>query len=155
MPGFFQKQASLLRRTTLRLRPGLLTFITQRFLVCFALTSAPLSSLADTDQLLYIAARDCAACQQFDSEIVPSYSQTQEGRVLPMIRINLSDWHAGTHPLSRCGAAPVVGTPTFIYLRGCGELDRIAGYSSDELFWMGLRRMLGNAAPAALSDLSN
>ncbi len=155
MPGFFQAQASLLQRTRLRPRAGLSTVITLRLLLGFALTSASLPSVAGTDQLVYISAPDCTACQQFDAEVGPSYSQTLEGRLLPMTRIKLSDWRAGTHPLSQCVDTPVVGTPTFIYLRGCGELDRIYGYSSDELFWMALRRMLDNAAPAALSDLSH
>lgn len=93
------------------------------------------------DQLLYIEATDCAACQQFNVEVAPHYGQSGFGTGLPMIRIDLVEWHAGTHPAGTCVSSPVHGTPTFIYLKACEELDRISGYSSAELFWMALERM--------------
>lgn len=58
-----------------------------------------------------------------------------------MTRVTLSEWNRGRHPASRCAAAPVMGTPTFIYLVGCEERDRVYGYSSDELFWLALKQM--------------
>jgi len=82
------------------------------------------------------------------------YSQTAEGRDLPLTRITLSEWNRGHHPESRCAAAPVVGTPTFIYLVGCQERDRIYGYSSDELFWLALKRMSNEPSEQDRTDAS-
>ena len=98
------------------------------------------------DQLLYIEAADCAACQQFNVEVAPHYGRSGLGSGLPMIRIALEEWHAGTHPAGTCVSTPVHGTPTFIYLKACEELDRISGYSSAELFWMALERMRNAAS---------
>ena len=46
----------------------------------------------DASELLYIYAPDCAACQQFDREVLPYYGQTDEARRLPIIKISLADW---------------------------------------------------------------
>lgn len=104
--------------------------------------------------LVYIWAPDCPACRQFDADVGGYYSQTDEGRDLPMTRINLSEWNSGRHPASRCATGPVMGTPTFIYLVGCEERDRIYGYSSDELFWLALKQMSNKEIERERSDAS-
>ena len=114
----------------------------------------PGSDTNTTSTLVYIWAPDCPACRQFDADVGVYYSQTAEGRDLPMTRITLSEWNRGRHPASRCAAAPVVGTPTFIYLVGCRERDRIYGYSSDELFWLALRRLSNTQSEQGRTDAS-
>ncbi len=108
-------------------------------------TSCLVPAAADAEenfQLLYIYSPDCGACMQFDRDIAPIYPKTDEAERLPITKILFTDWQAGSEPLTQCVSAPVVGTPTFIELRNCMELDRITGYSDAELFWLGLRRMI-------------
>ena len=95
----------------------------------------------NASELLYIYAPDCAACQQFDREVLPYYGQTDEARRLPIIKISLADWQTGNHSKTTCKTQPVDVTPTFIALLNCNEQDRIAGYSKEELFWMSVDRM--------------
>lgn len=94
-----------------------------------------------SNELLYIYAADCAACQQFDAEVLTHYQETEEGRRLPMIKISLATWQASTHSKSICQTQPVNVTPTFIALKNCAEQDRITGYSQAELFWMAIARI--------------
>lgn len=105
-----------------------------------------LASLAATpavqaDELLYVYAPDCGACMKFHAEIEGIYDRTRESQQLPLSKVTLDDWQAGKHPLANCDIRPVFGTPTFIQVHECRELDRITGYSSDELFWFALTRM--------------
>ena len=93
------------------------------------------------DILVYVYQEDCGACMKFDKEIGPIYPRTKEAAQLPMVKVSLEDWRSGDHPYENCQAGDVFGTPTFIQLNDCREVDRITGYSSDELFWLGLRRM--------------
>jgi hypothetical protein len=99
------------------------------------------SNPASADELLYIYSPDCGACMKFDQEIVGIYPKTQEAQNLPLVKIDLIDWRAETHPASQCAINPVLGTPTFIQVHECTEVDRITGYSNDELFWFALERM--------------
>jgi hypothetical protein len=106
----------------------------------------------DASELLYIYAPDCAACQQFDREVLPYYGQTDEARRLPIIKISLADWQTGSHSKTTCQTQPVNVTPTFIALLNCKEQDRIAGYSKEELFWMSVDRI--DAGITAATSLS-
>ena len=110
-----------------------------------AATSVALSGLASAESdavLVYIYSPSCGACQQFDREVGPIYPKTTEAQKLPMQKIQFDAWRDGAAPFAHCALSPVLGTPTFIQLRGCEELDRVTGYSDQELFWLALRRML-------------
>ena len=107
---------------------------------CIALSDLP---LAEEDVvLIYIYSPSCGACQQFDREVGPIYPKTTEAQTLPIQKIRYEAWRDGTAPFTDCAVLPVLGTPTFIQIRGCEELDRVTGYSDQELFWLSLRRML-------------
>ena len=107
---------------------------------CIALSDL---ALAEEDVVLvYIYSPSCGACQQFDREVGPIYPKTTEAQTLPMQKIRYEAWRDGTAPFAHCAVSPVLGTPTFIQMRGCEELDRVTGYSDQELFWLALRRML-------------
>lgn len=111
------------------------------------LLAAPLRLVyAEQDVLLYIFQASCGACRQFDAEIAAIYPKTAESQHLPMTKISLEQWRAGDHPYRDCRANRVVGTPTFIHLQACNEVDRITGYSSDELFWLAIARMKSQIA---------
>jgi hypothetical protein len=112
-----------------------------------SVVTMPLHASADTTThsapvLIYIYSPECGACRQFDREVGPIYSKTDESIALPMERVLIEDWQADRHQLVECASADVIGTPTFLQIRNCQELDRITGYSDAELFWLGHRRMM-------------
>ena len=115
-------------------------------------TNMPLHASADTTThndspvLIYIYSPECGACRQFDREVGPIYEKTAESLALPLERVLIDEWQADQHQLVECASAEVIGTPTFLQIRNCQELDRITGYSDAELFWLGHRRMMNRIA---------
>ena len=115
-------------------------------------TNMPLHASADTTThndspvLIYIYSPECGACRQFDHEVGPIYDKTAESHALPLEAVLIDDWQADRHQLVECASAEVIGTPTFLQIRNCQELDRITGYSDAELFWLGHRRMMNRIA---------
>jgi hypothetical protein len=109
---------------------------------------AVMAAPEDEIRLIYIYSPTCGACQQFDREVAPIYPNTPEAQILPLHAIRLEDWRSGRAPFANCTRPPVFGTPTFIQMRGCEEIDRVTGYSDQELFWLALRRMLNRIDPA-------
>ncbi len=111
-------------------------------------TSIPLracgdaAASSDSPVLIYIYSPECGACRQFDREVGPIYDKTDESLALPLERVWIDDWQASRHRLVECASVDVIGTPTFLQIRDCQELDRITGYSDAELFWLGHRRMM-------------
>ena len=93
------------------------------------------------DRLVYVYSPGCGACMKFDKEVGAIYDKTKESAQLPMMKIELGQWQQGDHSLRQCDTEDVFATPTFINLQDCIEVDRITGYSSDELFWFALERM--------------
>ena len=104
--------------------------------------SADATARGDSPVMIYIYSPECGACRQFDREVGPIYSKTDESLTLPLERVLIDDWQANRHQLIECASAEVIGTPTFLQIRNCQELDRITGYSDAELFWLGHRRMI-------------
>ena len=115
-------------------------------------TNMPLHASADTTThndspvLIYIYSPECGACRHFDREVGPIYEKTAESLALPLVRVLIDEWQADRHQLVECASAEVIGTPTFLQIRNCQELDRITGYSDAELFWLGHRRMMNRIA---------
>ena len=115
-------------------------------------TNMPLHASADTTThndspvLIYIYSPECGACRQFDREVGPIYEKTAESLALPLERVLIDEWQADRHQLVECASTEVIGTPTFLQIRNCQELDRITGYSDAELFWLGHRRMMNRIA---------
>ena len=113
-------------------------------------TTSPPGAFADTAArsdspvLIYIYSPECGACRQFDREVGPIYSKTDESLTLPLERVLIDDWQANRHQLVECASTEVIGTPTFLQIRNCQELDRITGYSDAELFWLGHRKMINS-----------
>ncbi len=108
------------------------------------------SNPASADELLYIYSPDCGACMKFDQEIAGIYPKTQEAQNLPLIKIDLVDWRAETHPASQCAINPVLGTPTFIQVHECTEVDRIT--VTRMMSFSGLRWSAWTIAPKALTN---
>ena len=108
--------------------------------------SADTGASSDSPVLIYIYSPECGACRQFDREVGPIYDKTDESLALPLERVLIDDWQASRHQLVECASTDVIGTPTFLQIRDCQELDRITGYSDAELFWLGHRRMMNRIA---------
>ena len=104
--------------------------------------SADPAGHSDAPVLIYIYSPECGACRKFDREVGQMYSKTDESPTLPLERVLIDDWQADRHQLVECASAEVIGTPTFLQIWKCQELDRITGYSDAELFWLGHRRMM-------------
>ena len=104
--------------------------------------SADPAGHSDAPVLIYIYSPECGACRQFDREVGPIYDKTAESLALPLERVLIDDWQADRHQLVECASAEVIGTPTFLQIRDCQELDRITGFSEAELFWLGHRRLM-------------
>jgi len=124
-------------------RLGRISSVIARLAVTVACIALSDLALAEEEVVLvYIYSPSCGACQQFDREVGPIYPKTTEAQTLPMQKIRYEAWRDGTAPFAHCAVSQVLGTPTFIQMRGCEELDRVTGYSDQELFWLALRRML-------------
>ena len=115
-------------------------------------TTMPLPASPDPEAhsaspvLIYVSSPECGSCRPFDREVGPIYEKTAESLALPLERVLIDDWQADRHQLVECASAEVIGTPTFLQIRDCQELDRITGYSDAELFWLGHRRMMNRIA---------
>ena len=98
--------------------------------------------------LVYVHSSTCGACAQFDREVGAIYHKTEESARLPLLRISLEAWQDDQHDHLDCVATPVSSTPTFVQIQDCQEIDRVMGYSDEDLFWLALRRMVNRLAPA-------
>lgn len=97
-----------------------------------------LYSTAYAAELLMVEQHDCPFCERFLAEIGPIYPKTEEGKLAPLLRVNLSDPLEDQYELLK----PVSYTPTFILIEDGAEIDRLTGYRGDEHFWFLLGEML-------------
>lgn len=93
-------------------------------------------------ELLYFYDTFCGACQKFEEEVGYLYEKTEEAKSLPMRKIEFSSWRKNEQGEYRdIIAKRIVGTPTFVLIDNNTEIDRLVGYSNDELFWLNLTAM--------------
>ncbi len=82
----------------------------------------------------------CHFCMVFNKEILPSYVESDEGKLAPLRRLNLkNDW-----PLDLSNIPKDRLTPTFVLFEDNVEYGRLRGYPGKERFWILLREMLSN-----------
>jgi len=86
---------------------------------------------ARAGELVMFERAGCVYCLKFEHDVAPLYEKTDEGRLAPLRRVDLS---AGA-PADLALAAPVRFAPTFVLVDGGREIGRITGYASDEAFW--------------------
>jgi thioredoxin-related protein len=84
---------------------------------------------AEAGELVLVERRGCAYCEKWASEVAPVYTMTDEGRRLPLRRVDLADGQPSG------AATPVRYTPTFLVMDGRHEVGRITGYMNDAMFW--------------------
>lgn len=106
-----------------------------------AVIGAPLMA-APGLRLLMARRRGCIYCAQWDREIAPVYDRHPEGRLAPLLTVDLD----GPWPDGLVLARRPWLTPTFILLRGGVELVRFEGYPGQERFFDVMRDMLTEAA---------
>lgn len=82
-------------------------------------------------ELLVVEQPDCPYCERFNHEVADIYPKTDEGKLAPMVRVQLLE--AWPEKYKSVKAPPV--TPTFILVNNGQEVDRLVGYPGDEYFW--------------------
>lgn len=95
------------------------------------LAAAGFLASAQAAELLLVERQGCPWCRRAEAEITSIYPKTEEGRLAPLRRIDLS----GGLPANITFKAPVRFTPTFVLVDRDHEIGRITGYLSDESFW--------------------
>ncbi|MBI5164268.1 MAG: thioredoxin family protein [Magnetospirillum sp.] len=78
-------------------------------------------------ELVMFETEGCPWCLKWHREVGPVYARTDEGRRLPLRRVDLRK----TPP----SVADVRISPTFVVLSCGGEVERIVGYNDAESFW--------------------
>ena len=105
-----------------------------------------LSLPAAASELVMFERAGCGWCARFNAEIAPIYSRTDEGRALPLRRVDLSQ----PLPADLAGIDPGAFTPTFVVVDQGREIGRIRGYPGDAFFFGLLGRIMNatSGAPA-------
>lgn len=89
-------------------------------------------------ELIMVEQPGCVWCERWDEEIGVAYPKTEEGRVAPLRRVDITDgW-----PEDLAGVARERLTPTFILVSDGVEIDRLRGYPGEHFFWPLLSAML-------------
>jgi hypothetical protein len=73
----------------------------------------------------------CAFCLRFEREVAPLYGKTQEGKLLPLRRVDVPAGGVRDASLKE----PVIAAPTFVLVDKGREIGRITGYLNDDMFW--------------------
>ena len=80
----------------------------------------------------------CVWCKRFNDEVAPQYGKTEEGRIAPLRRVDITKpW-----PEDLASIARERLTPTFVLVHEGEEIGRLRGYPGDEFFWGLLGGML-------------
>lgn len=93
---------------------------------------------AGAADLVYVWEPGCPYCRAFDRRIAPVYGRTEEGRRLPLLRVEKAELDRSALKLDR----PVRYTPTFILVDDAREIGRIEGYPGEEFFFPMLSRLI-------------
>ena len=113
-------------------------FMAKRFSL-FAVVSAVLilfTGPAAALELLVVERANCSWCRLWNEEIAPVYAKSKEGRVAPIVRVDVRELPDVIF------SGPIEYTPTFVLIENNREVDRIIGYSSQETFWTALDTIL-------------
>ena len=96
------------------------------------LVAAVLSSTGTyAAQLVMFNASECEWCERWDEEVGVIFSKTDEGKRLPLRRVDIHD----DRPADIKWIDRVVYTPTFILIEKGREVGRINGYPGEDHFW--------------------
>ncbi len=99
---------------------------------------APFSAQAEPIELIMVDEAGCHWCARWTAEIGPIYPKTEEGRIAPLRRIDISE----RRPAGVTYTKKVIYTPTFVLLSAGQEVARIEGYPGEDFFWGLLKKLL-------------
>lgn len=110
------------------------------------LAAGPLfSGIADAAELVMFTSKGCPYCIKFEAEVGRVYSQTDEGRLAPLRRVEVE---RPTPPDLRAIPNDRM-TPTFVLLDNGREIGRIRGYAGQDFFYGQLQRLLQDLPASA------
>ena len=95
------------------------------------------SAAAQTLELVLFERPGCVYCARWEREVGTVYPLTEEGKKVPLRRINLAD---GQPDLKL--EFVVIYSPTFVLMKDGREVGRILGYRDDAMFWGTFSRMV-------------
>lgn len=94
-------------------------------------------------ELLMLEQPGCVWCARFNAEIAPAWPNTEEGRLAPLRRVDITQpW-----PEDLAGIRKERFTPTFVLVEDGKEIGRLRGYVGDEFFWYRIGELLGRLEP--------
>ena len=89
-------------------------------------------------ELLMLEQPGCVWCARFNAEIAPAWPKTEEGRIAPLRRVDITEeW-----PGDLDNVAKERFTPTFVLMNEGKEVGRLRGYVGDEFFWYRIGELL-------------
>lgn len=98
---------------------------------------------ADAAELLMLEQPGCVWCARFNAEIAPAWPKTEEGKLAPLRRVDITaPW-----PEDLAGVRKERFTPTFVLMQDGQELGRLRGYVGDEFFWYRIGELLAKLRP--------
>jgi len=103
-------------------------------------TAGGLSAFADA-ALVMVEEKGCMWCERWNDDISAIYPKTSEGKIAPLMRI---DMHA-SQPKGLTFKRPLAFTPTFVLMVDGVEVSRIEGYPGEDFFWGLLEQMMDQA----------
>lgn len=94
-------------------------------------------------ELLVLEQPGCPWCAKFDAEIAPAWPKTEEGKRVPLRRVDITKpW-----PEDLAGIRKERFTPTFVLIEDGEEIGRIRGYVGDEFFWYLVDELIAKLTP--------
>ena len=92
-------------------------------------------------ELIMINSPICEWCDTWEDEVGVVYARTEQGRKVPLRRIDIDDAPTSALRMER----PVTFTPTFLIVDDTREVGRITGYPGESHFWYFLDELLKKA----------
>ena len=92
----------------------------------------------NVSELLMIHNPSCPYCRAFLNEVGPTYSETKQGKALPLHILDVSQSDNTTwlrKEIKAKNIKGILGTPTFIIINNNMEVGRFVGYAGKEWFF--------------------
>ena len=90
----------------------------------------------------------CVWCQRFETEVAEGYQRSEEGRRVPLRRVDIRQQDSAGFML----AQHVRITPTFVLVDNQREVGRLTGYPGKDFFWTELATLTGRLSAAPRLD---
>ena len=111
-------------------------------MVFCALVVLPQTAAAQEFRLLMIEQAGCYYCRVFNRDVAPVYEASEEGRIAPLVHVQLR----GPMPEGVTLSSTPFVTPTFILIGPDGvEIERLTGFPGEDFFWPYIGDMISAA----------